>query len=131
MNANQLTQEELAEALLRSVNLTHELRAATHLLIRHGYWLRRMEFWAAIDVEVESGLIYADVNWSTARQLVDTLNASASESSILRFACLLSATPVDGVRDLWSLREILWGLDRDGTTAAITAFASAATGGRA
>jgi hypothetical protein len=137
MNPDDFSSQELADALQRLPSLAVHAQAARQLVISHRYWLRRLEFRAAIEVEVYCGLVYAHIDWHAASVLVDELTASESECAVLRFACLLvgqGPAPADDER--WSLRVMLGAVADDQNTfqgnasLMLTAFATALTGSR-
>jgi hypothetical protein len=137
MNTDDFSSQELAEALQRLPNLAVHAQSARQLVISHRYWLRRLEFRAAIEIEVHCGLVYAHIDWHAAAVLVDELTASESECAVLRFACLLAGQgPAPADDDRWSFRVILGAIadDRDtfhgNTSLVMTAFATALTGSR-
>jgi len=128
MTANDLSADELAEALLRGASGMDTSEAAIRLLLEHGVWPVRLaaaEFVELSDEDEPEEPRYAWVGWRYAVAALDAgtlTGGSGSDNRVLRIAASLSelGVPVD-------LAAAVTGLDRH-NLALVLATISHATG---
>ncbi len=126
MTANDLSADELAEALLRGASGMYTAEAAIRLLLAHGVWPVRLaaaHFIELSDEDEPEEPRYAGVGWRHAVAALDAgtlTGGSGSDNRVLRIAASLSelGVPVD-------LADAVTGLDRRNLALVLAALSHA------
>lgn len=95
--ADDLTHDQLVQALRNSAAGCSTTEAAIELLIEHnrssGHWLRREPFRRNIHIEQDGPKLYGDVHWNRIKKIADLrigLPDTDSEVGVLRVAASLA-----------------------------------------